>query len=116
VRLRILLTSAATVTFLAWAGTAFAQDKAAIDAGMKLYATKMCSACHSIAGKGNVKGPLDDVGSRLTVDQIRAWIVTPKEMTEKTKAPRKPVMPVTAKVTKEDVEALVAYMASLKKK
>jgi hypothetical protein len=48
-----------------------------------------CSVCHSIAGKGNPKGSLDDVGSRLTADEIRQWIVNPAEMTKKTKAERK---------------------------
>jgi mono/diheme cytochrome c family protein len=106
----------ATAVALTIAGSAFAQDKAAIDKGTNLYKTKNCKLCHSIAGEGQAKGPLDGVGSKLTVDQIRAWIVTPKEMTEKMKATRKPAMPVTANLTKDDVEALVAYMASLKKK
>ena len=115
-KLRMLFTMFATAVALTIAGSAFAQDKAAIDKGMKLYATKMCSACHSIAGKGNAKGPLDEVGTKLTADQIRAWIVTPKEMTERMKADRKPAMPANSTLTKDDVEALVAYMASLKKK
>ncbi len=41
-----------------------AQDAKA--AGEKVYADQKCSVCHSIAGKGNAKGPLDDVGSRLS--------------------------------------------------
>jgi uncharacterized protein (TIGR01732 family) len=30
--------------------------------------------CHSIAGAGNKKGPLDKVGTKLSADDIRAWI------------------------------------------
>jgi mono/diheme cytochrome c family protein len=116
VKLRILFTTFATAVALTIAGTAFAQDKAAIDKGMKVYAAKNCKLCHAIAGEGQAKGPLDGVGTKLTVEQIRAWIVTPKEMTEKMKANRKPAMPVNSTLTKDDVEALVAYMASLKKK
>ena len=93
-----------------------AQDKAAIDHGMKVYADQKCSVCHAIAGKGNAKGPLDDVGSRLTTDQIREWIVNPGEMTKKTKAERKPLMRAYPKLPTADVDALVAYMLSLKKK
>jgi cytochrome c1 len=55
------------------------------------------------------------VGSKLTADEIRAWIVTPAEMTKKTKAERKPPMRAYPKLEKEDLDALVAYMASLKK-
>jgi mono/diheme cytochrome c family protein len=116
VKLRILITMCATAAALTIAGSAFAQDKAAIDKGMKLYATKMCSACHSIAGKGNAKGPLDEVGTKLTTDQIRAWLVTAEDMTKKMKADRKPAMTTNKTLTKEDVDALVAYMSSLKKK
>jgi mono/diheme cytochrome c family protein len=93
-----------------------AQDKAQIERGMKVYADQKCVACHSIAGKGNQKGALDDVGSRLTVEEIRAWMVNPAEMTKKTKAERKPPMRAYPNLAKEDLEAVVAYMASLKKK
>jgi len=34
--------------------------------GQKVYAAQKCSVCHSIAGHGNAKGKLDDVGSKLT--------------------------------------------------
>ena len=93
-----------------------AQDKAQIERGMKVYADQKCVACHSIAGKGNAKGALDDVGSRLTPEEIRTWMVNPAEMTKKTKAERKPPMRAYPNLPKEDLDALVAYMASLKKK
>jgi mono/diheme cytochrome c family protein len=92
------------------------QDKGQIELGMKVYADQKCSVCHSIAGKGNVKGPLDDVGSRLTADQMREWMVNPAEMTKKTKAERKPPMRAYPSLAKADLDALVAYMLSLKKK
>lgn len=84
--------------------------------GEKVYADQKCGLCHSIADKGNKKGPLDGVGSRLTGDEIRAWIVDAKGMTAKTKATRKPDMKSYPQLSKEDLDALVAYMLSLKKK
>jgi mono/diheme cytochrome c family protein len=96
--------------------TGFAQDKAQIDRGMKVYADQKCATCHAIAGKGNAKGALDDVGSRLTPEQIRAWLVNPVEMTKKTNAERKPPMRAYPNLAKEDLDAVVAYMMSLKKK
>jgi len=92
-----------------------AQDKAAIEKGMKVYETQKCSMCHSIAGKGNAKGSLDGVGSKLSADDIREWIVNPKAMTEKTKAERKPPMRPYPTLDKADLDALVAYLVSLKK-
>ena len=84
--------------------------------GMKVYEQQKCSLCHSIDGKGNKKGPLDGVGSKLSADEIRQWMVNPKEMTEKTKSERKPPMKAYPDLPKEELEAIVAYMQSLKKK
>jgi mono/diheme cytochrome c family protein len=92
-----------------------AQDAAAIAHGQKVYAAQKCAACHSIADKGNRKGPLDDIGSKLTADEIREWIVNAEAMSVKTKATRKPPMKDFAKLPKEDVDALVLYLQSLKK-
>lgn len=95
---------------------AAAQTAAAVERGQKVYAAEKCSVCHSIADKGNKRGPLDDVGSRLSTEEIHAWIVSAPEMAAKTKAQRKPVMKSYNHLSKDDVDALVAYMASLKKK
>jgi mono/diheme cytochrome c family protein len=92
-----------------------AQDKALIDKGQQVYTAQKCTFCHSVAGKGNAKGPLDSVGGKLTADDIRMWITNPKQMTEKTKAARKPVMKEYPDLTKADVDALVAYLQTLKK-
>jgi mono/diheme cytochrome c family protein len=95
------------------AGAATGQD--AVERGRKVYAAEKCGVCHSVGGQGNKRGPLDDVGSRLSADDIRAWLVNAQDMTAKTKAARKPPMKSYAHVTKEDLDALVAYMQSLKK-
>jgi mono/diheme cytochrome c family protein len=92
-----------------------AQDKATIEKGMQIYETQKCSMCHSIAGKGNAKGSLDGVGAKLSADDMREWIVNPKAMTEKTKAERKPPMRAYPNLEKADLDALVAYLVSLKK-
>ena len=103
-----------TVALLFVASIAHAQD-AKIAKGVEVYAAQKCAICHSIAGKGNVKGPLDDVGSKYSTADLKAWIVDATGMTAKTKAPRKPLMK-NYNLPAEDVDALVAYMASLKKK
>jgi len=94
------------------ASAATAQDAAK---GEQVYAAQKCALCHSIGDKGNKKGPLDGVGAKLSADELRKWIVDAKGMTAKTSAPRKPEMKNYA-LPKEDVDALVAYMATLKKK
>lgn len=95
---------------------ASAQDNEPVERGTRIYAEQKCSICHSIAGKGNAKGALDDVGSRLNPEEIRQWMVNPAEMTKKSKAERKPAMRAYPNLSKDDLEDLVAYMLSLKKK
>ena len=68
-----------------------------------------------IAGKGNKPNPLDGVGKKLTAADIRQWITHPTEMTAKAKSTKKPPMPAKyGSLPAADLDALVAYMASLK--
>lgn len=94
------------------AGSAAAQDVAR---GEKVFKDQKCSLCHSIGATGNKKGPLDDVGSKLTADDIRAWITDAKGMAVKAKATRTPPMK-NYTLPKEDLDGLVAYLGTLKKK
>jgi mono/diheme cytochrome c family protein len=92
-----------------------ASAQSAVERGQKVYAAQKCNICHSVAGVGNKRGALDDVGARLSAEQIRQWIVDAPGMTAKTKSERKPPMKSYASLPKEDVDGLVAYMQSLKK-
>jgi mono/diheme cytochrome c family protein len=96
-------------------GAQLAAQDSQIAKGEAVYAAQKCSLCHSIGDKGNKKGPLDDVGARLTPADIRSWMTDAKGMTAKTNSLRKPEMKSYA-LPKEDLDALVAYMVSLKKK
>ena len=111
-RIAITVVAAAAVVSMTRGASAQTPDPH----GMKVFADQKCSLCHSIAGKGNVKGPLDNVGGKLKADEIRKWIVSPAEMTTATKATRKPAMKAYASLPKADLDALVNYMVSLKTK
>jgi mono/diheme cytochrome c family protein len=109
------LTFLATMSLVAlMASVPSAQDAKQIERGAKLYVEKKCALCHSLDGKGNKKGPLDGAGSKLSADEIHEWLVHPLEMAQKAKAVRKPAMKPTP-LEKEDLDALVAYVVSLKK-
>jgi mono/diheme cytochrome c family protein len=93
---------------------AVAQDTALIKKGEEVFTAQKCAVCHSIGGKGSKSNPLDGVGAKLSADDLRAWITDPAAMTKKTNSQKKPPMPKNAKLTPADVDALVAYMQSLK--
>ena len=88
---------------------------AAAAQGQKVYEAQKCSLCHSVAGKGNAKGPLDGVGSKYTAAELKQWLVNPTEMAKKHNAVRKPPMKSFASLAAADVDALVAYLQTLKK-
>lgn len=92
------------------AATVAAQDAKA--KGEKLFADQKCTLCHSVGDKGNKKGPLDEVGRKLSAAEIRNWIVDAKTMTEKAKATRTPAMK-QFNLKQAEVDSLVAYLQSL---
>ena len=104
----------AVLFLFAASAAAYAQDKG-VERGQKVFVDQKCSMCHSVAGKGNAKGPLDNVGAKLSEEELRQWMIAPRVMAEKTKSTRKPLMPEYTKLPKEDLDALIAYMRSLKK-
>lgn len=104
------------VVVLLVAAPAFAGDAAQVEKGKTLVTARKCTLCHSIAGKGNPKGSLDGIGTKLKAEEIRQWLVSPKEMAEKAKATRKPPMASFDSLPKAELDALVAYLETLKKK
>jgi mono/diheme cytochrome c family protein len=103
-----------TVTVCLGIATAAAAQDPKVAKGQQLFADQKCTLCHSIGDKGNKKGPLDDVATKVSADEIRSWITDAKGMTAKTKATRKPEMKAYT-LAKDDVDALVAYLSTLKK-
>jgi mono/diheme cytochrome c family protein len=104
------------MVFLASAPALSAQDAKLVEAGQKVYETQKCATCHMIAGKGNKLYPLDGVGSKLSAADIRLWITNPAEMEKK--LPKPPTLKMSARkytLKDPDLDALVAYMQSLKK-
>jgi mono/diheme cytochrome c family protein len=112
-----LIVPAAAVA-LAIGGTAAlsaARQDDLVKKGQEVYTAQKCQLCHSIAGKGNKTNPLDGVGKKLSADEIRQWILKPTEMSAKIKSTKKPPMQDKySKLPAADVDALVAYMQSLK--
>jgi len=93
-------------------GAARAQDAAK---GAQVYAAQKCQMCHSIAAKGGKISALDGVGTKLKAAEIKEWIVDPVAAAATQKSTKKPAMPKTyAKLPPADVDALVAYLQTLK--
>ena len=108
-RFTVLLALAATLSFT---GAAIADDAATVEKGKAVFesAKPACKGCHN-----EKKNPLDNYGAAGSVEEAKAWIRTPKEQFAKTG--KKGLMPTFAasKISDEDLDALAAYLMSLKK-
>ncbi len=82
--------------------------------GEKIYGEQKCMMCHQVAGKGNKMHPLDGIGAKLKPEEIREWIVNAPAAAAKAKSTAKPPMKAYDKLSKADVDALVAYLGTLK--
>lgn len=90
-----------------------AADAEAVARGRALFETHHCTRCHSIAGRGSPRSPLDGIGARLDRDELRQWIVADdavrEDLSPRTIAAKKSY----AALPEEELDALVAYLASL---
>jgi mono/diheme cytochrome c family protein len=111
-----LLLMACLALALVVAVPAGVSSQTGVEQGIKAYADAKCIMCHSIAGKGNAKGPLDEVGKKLTAAQLREWLTDPVGMSKKANATRMPPMKFAKPLPTAQVDALVAYLETLKGK
>lgn len=89
-------------------------NEKSIKAGRQVYNQQGCALCHSIAGKGNTRNPLDGVGRRRTAEEINEWVVGADRL--------KGIMPERAfkfkktyrELHSDDLKALVVYLQSLR--
>jgi mono/diheme cytochrome c family protein len=85
-----------------------------VSRGASLFAEQKCAICHSVAGKGNQKHPLDGAGKTLTADLVRLWLTDVKAAEVKTGKKAVPPMKSYAALPAADLDALVAFVLSLK--
>jgi mono/diheme cytochrome c family protein len=83
---------------------------AQVERGWAVYQGENCSTCHSIAGQGSPRYPLDGVGDRLAPAELRLWVVDPQQM--------RPGVRKRAydHLSDEDVAALVALLEILRER
>jgi cytochrome c553 len=104
---RLVLIVLAVVVGIMLCAPLYAQGSAAD--GKKVFDREKCSMCHN-AKMNSLQG----VGTKLTADEIREWIENPTAAAQKSKSTSKMKMPAK-KLSKADVDNLVAYLQTLKK-
>jgi mono/diheme cytochrome c family protein len=86
---------------------------ALVETGRSLYQDQGCAMCHSIAGEGNPRSPLDGVGNRLDAAALRHWIVATGPAEEALPARVVRMKQAYRALPDAELDALVAYMQHL---
>ncbi len=98
------------VNLPAWDGTtspSHVQDQIDLEMGRILFQALRCPDCHALSGKGNRRPSLDGIGGRLSEEEMRTWILAPREMDPEV------VKPDYSYLSRGQVDLLVRYLKSL---
>jgi mono/diheme cytochrome c family protein len=121
----VLLTTLMVVGISAWFATTqnpvvaavpganVAPTAAAVARGKELFTEQGCATCHSIGGAGNPRSKLDQVGSRWEAAELRDWITGSGVAAEMLGAATVKRKQRYAALPASDLDALVAYLATL---
>lgn len=93
-----------------------AADRAAarIAAGRRVFEAQDCMRCHSVAGEGSPRSPLDGIAAERSREELRAFAIGDDSIKDalspRTLAAKRSFQSLPA----EETEALADYLASLK--
>lgn len=106
--MRKLKICTAGLALIAMIGVVTYSAESSVDNGKEVYADQKCMMCHSIAGIGNKGHPLDEIGSKMKADELKQFLMNPKET--------KPniIMKAYSNLPEKDIDDLVAYLTTLK--
>ncbi len=85
-----------------------------IEAGRKVYQERGCSICHSIAGEGDNQFPLDGVGGRMNLEQLRDHVAPPDLMRSKFPEAVFEIKADYRSMAEEEMDVLLDYLSSLR--
>jgi len=98
----------ALALFFAGAYAVAAGQRSLVDQGSKLFIEQGCYGCHTVGKMGSPIGPdLSRVGSRYPQSYLLQWLRDPASVKLTAHMPK-------IALTEEEVQALAAYLASLR--
>ncbi len=89
-------------------------DPLQITKGQAVYDENGCARCHSVAGKGSPRSPLDGVGSRLSRAETHDWVTGAESVQEELSPRAVNAKQRYTKLVEEQMAALLDYLGSLK--
>jgi mono/diheme cytochrome c family protein len=84
-----------------------------LERGQEVYAREGCATCHSIAGTGNPRNPLDGAGDRWAPDELEAWTLGAGIAADQLPAAIIRRKQRYRALPADDLKALAAYLSTL---
>ena len=88
-------------------------DSKHIETGRQIYQQQSCGFCHSIAGQGNPRNPLDGVGSKRSASELRNFITGADTLQGILTTSIRKRKQRYRELSADELDALVLYMQSL---
>lgn len=87
-----------------------------IETGRQIFKQKNCFRCHSIAGAGNPRYPLDGVGASYNTNELRDWIIGADNVRDMLPAHVFKLKQSYSELSDDDLKSLIEYLQSLRMK
>ena len=88
-------------------------DSKRIETGRQIYQQQGCGFCHSIAGQGNPRNPLDGVGTKRSASELRDFITGADTLQGVLTTSIRKMKQRYIELSADELDALVIYMKSL---
>jgi len=88
-------------------------DSKDIKTGRQVYKQQSCGFCHSIAGQGNPRNPLDGVGKKHSANELRNFITGADTLQDLLSTSIIKMKQRYRELSDDELDALVIYMQSL---
>jgi cytochrome c peroxidase len=82
-------------------------------AGLRVFSAQGCERCHSVQGVGSPRFPLDGVGSRRNLDELRAWTLGSPAVQDSLSPSAVRAKRSYEQIPAEEMRVLLAYLAAL---
>lgn len=82
-------------------------------AGRRVFRAQGCERCHSVQGVGSPRLPLDGVGSRRKLDELRAWTVGAAAVQDSLSPSAVRAKRGFERIPAAEMRVLLAYLAAL---
>lgn len=81
-----------------------------IERGRKIFQEQSCAMCHSVAGEGNPRNPLDKISDLRSNEDLRNWITGADELQDLLPVSVRRIKQKYKALSDDELDALISYL------